>query len=100
MREMQRFADRPFGRLRELWPPHERPRSRRTSVARQHSGTMQFTIATYNIHKGFSQLGRRMVIHEVRERLHGLPADILFLQEVVGVHERHAGRFNDWPAKP
>jgi len=61
---------------------------------------MRFTVATYNIHKGFSQLNRRMVIHELRERLHGLSADILFLQEVVGVHDRHAARHHDWPVKP
>jgi endonuclease/exonuclease/phosphatase family metal-dependent hydrolase len=61
---------------------------------------MRFTVATYNIHKGFSQLNRRMVIHELRERLAGLDADILFLQEVVGVHERHAARHRDWPSKP
>ncbi len=61
---------------------------------------MRFTVATYNIHKGFSQLNRRMVIHELRDRLAGLDADILFLQEVVGVHERHAARHYDWPAKP
>lgn len=61
---------------------------------------MRFTIATYNIHKGFSHLNRRMVIHELRERLHGLSADILFLQEVVGVHARHAARHHDWPLKP
>jgi endonuclease/exonuclease/phosphatase family metal-dependent hydrolase len=61
---------------------------------------IRFTIATYNIHQGFSHLARRMVIHELRERLHGLSADILFLQEVVGVHERNAGRYHDWPAKP
>ena len=60
---------------------------------------MRFNIATYNIHKGFSQ-ARRMVIHELRDRLHGLPADILFLQEVVGMHERHADRYRDWPGKP
>ena len=51
---------------------------------------MRFTVATYNIHKGFTQLNRRMVIHELRERLHGLSADILLLQEVVGVHRGHA----------
>ena len=33
---------------------------------------MRFTIATYNIHKGFTQLNRRMVIHELRDRLVGL----------------------------
>jgi endonuclease/exonuclease/phosphatase family metal-dependent hydrolase len=61
---------------------------------------MRFTVATYNIHKGFSQLNRRMVIHELRARLAGLDADVLFLQEVVGVHERNAARHFDWPAKP
>ncbi len=61
---------------------------------------MRFTVATYNIHKGFSQFGRRMVIHDVRDRLHGLDVDVLFLQEVVGKHHRHADRYHDWPIKP
>ncbi|MEP7276826.1 MAG: endonuclease/exonuclease/phosphatase family protein [Betaproteobacteria bacterium] len=61
---------------------------------------MRFTIATYNIHKGFTQFSRRMVIHEVRERLHGLAADILFLQEVLGTHNRHQHRYREWPGKP
>jgi endonuclease/exonuclease/phosphatase family metal-dependent hydrolase len=61
---------------------------------------MRFTVATYNIHKGFSHLARRMVIHEVRERLHHMAADVLFLQEVQGSNERHADRYVDWPGKP
>src|SRR4051812_43484921 len=61
---------------------------------------MRFTIATYNIHKGFSHLNRRMVIHELREKLRTLNPDIVFLQEVQGVHERHVGRYHDWPGKP
>jgi endonuclease/exonuclease/phosphatase family metal-dependent hydrolase len=61
---------------------------------------MRFTVATYNIHKGFSHLTRRMVIHELREKLRGLSADILFLQEVQGAHQRNAGRYRDWPLKP
>ena len=61
---------------------------------------MKFSVATYNIHKGFSHLTRRMVIHELKEKLHGLSADVLFLQEVQGVHHRHAGRYHDWPRKP
>src|SRR5438445_2435811 len=61
---------------------------------------MRFTVATYNIRKGFTHFTRRMVIHEVKERLHGLSADILFLQEVLGTHERHAYRYIEWPGKP
>ncbi|WP_284155391.1 endonuclease/exonuclease/phosphatase family protein [Sulfuricystis multivorans] len=58
------------------------------------------TIATWNIHKGFSQFNRRMVVHELRERLRALDADIVFLQEVVGHHEGHAERFEAWPEEP
>jgi endonuclease/exonuclease/phosphatase family metal-dependent hydrolase len=61
---------------------------------------VRFTDATYNIHKGFSQLARRMVIHELREKLRGLAADVLFLQEVLHTHERHANRYREWPTRP
>ncbi len=56
-------------------------------------------IATYNIHKGFSFFKRRMVIHELREHLRALGADLVFLQEVQGNHTRHAGRYENWPAQ-
>lgn len=57
-------------------------------------------VATYNIHKGFSQFNRRMVVHELRERLRQLGADLVFLQEVLGDHRHHAQRFPHWPAAP
>ena len=55
------------------------------------------TVATYNIHKGFSHFNRRVVMHELRERLRELDADIVFLQEVQGEHNRHAGNFANYP---
>lgn len=58
------------------------------------------TIATYNIHKGFSQFNRRVVLHELRERLRELDADIVFLQEVQGEHTGHALRHHNYPAGP
>src|ERR1019366_3710521 len=57
-------------------------------------------IATYNIHKGFSQFNRRVVLHELRERLRELDADILFLQEVQGEHAGHVQRHADYPPGP
>ncbi len=57
-------------------------------------------IATYNIHKGFSQFNRRLVVHELRDRLHELNADIVFLQEVQGEHSRHAQRHRHYPDTP
>ena len=60
----------------------------------------QIKVATYNIHKGFSQFNRRLVIHELRERLRELDADIVFLQEVQGEHLHHPQRHTDYPLVP
>ena len=57
-------------------------------------------VATYNIHKGFSQFNRRMVVHDLRERLRALEPDIVFLQEVQGLHLRHGERHDNWPETP
>jgi len=57
-------------------------------------------IVTLNIHKGLSQFNRRMVIHELREGLRALEPDLVFLQEVQGLNERHALRFATWPSAP
>ncbi len=61
---------------------------------------MNLRICTYNIHKGFSQFNRRMVVHELRERLRSLDVDLVFLQEVQGLHLGHAARHGDWPPHP
>ena len=58
------------------------------------------TLATWNIHKGFSQFNRRVVVHELRERLRVLDADIVFLQEVQGQHLKHPHRHRNWPDAP
>ena len=57
-------------------------------------------VATLNIHKGLSQFNRRMVIHELREGLRTLAPDLVFLQEVQGVNQRHERRFATWPLAP
>ncbi len=57
-------------------------------------------ICTYNIHKGFSQFNQRLSIHDLRDRLRLLSADVVFLQEVQGMHLRHAQRHADWPGQP
>jgi endonuclease/exonuclease/phosphatase family metal-dependent hydrolase len=67
------------------------------AAPRAHAPVRQLHVCTYNIHKGFSQFKARMMIHELRKRLHGLDPDIVFLQEVQGLHEGHAERHHDWP---
>ena len=59
--------------------------------------SLRLRVATLNIHKGLSLFNRRMVIHELREGLRKLEADIVFLQEVQGLHEKNALRFGAWP---
>ena len=60
---------------------------------------MRFTVATYNIHKGFTQLNRRMVIHELRDR----SARALRRHPVSAGGRRrpprHAARHVDWPTE-
>ena len=56
------------------------------------------TVVTYNIHKGLSQFNRRLVLHEIRDKLKLLAADVAFLQEVQGKHDANARRHVAWPA--
>ncbi len=56
-------------------------------------------VVTLNIHKGLSQFNRRVVIHELREGLRQLGPDLVFLQEVQGLNERHATRYSSWPGQ-
>ncbi len=62
--------------------------------------TRTLHVATYNIHKGFSHFNRRMMVHELRDRLRELAPDIAFLQEVQGLHLGHAETHDDWPEQP
>ncbi|MBI4984547.1 MAG: endonuclease/exonuclease/phosphatase family protein [Rhodocyclales bacterium] len=41
-----------------------------------------------------------MVVHDLRERLRLLSPDIVFLQEVQGLHLGHAERHDNWPEAP
>ena len=61
---------------------------------------MKLRVATYNIHKGFSNFNLRMMVHELRQQLRTLKADIVFLQEVQGEHQGHAEHLAAWPKAP
>ena len=74
--------------------------SRETPAAEGVRSTNALRVATYNIHKGFSPFNRRMMVRDLRDQLHTLAADVVFLQEVHGRHDRHAARFEHWPAAP
>jgi len=54
-------------------------------------------VLTYNIHKGFSATNFRFVLHEIKNSLRHIDADIVFLQEVHGERNISKNRFDDWP---
>jgi endonuclease/exonuclease/phosphatase family metal-dependent hydrolase len=67
---------------------------------RKRTGHASFKVLTVNTHKGFTALNRRFVLHELREAVRSVSADLVFLQEVLGSHQAHAKRLADWPAAP
>jgi len=54
-------------------------------------------ILTYNIHKGFSTGNRCFTLHDIKESLRYVDADVLLLQEVHGERTISKNRFDDWP---
>lgn len=57
-------------------------------------------VLTVNIHKGFSFFNRRFILHELREAVRSVAADVVFLQEVHGTHAHHSERLRNWPRAP
>lgn len=59
-----------------------------------------FKVLTVNTHKGFTFFNRKFILHELREAVRSVGADIVFLQEVLGTHAAHALRHANWPTAP
>ena len=57
-----------------------------------YTGFGALRVATYNIHKGVRGMGprKRLEIHNLGLAIEAFDADLVFLQEVQGRHERHA----------
>jgi endonuclease/exonuclease/phosphatase family metal-dependent hydrolase len=60
----------------------------------------KITVITYNIHKGFNIGNRSFVLREMREAIRSVHADMVFLQEVIGHHDKHHKQSQDWPTQP
>ncbi|MGQ0502321.1 MAG: endonuclease/exonuclease/phosphatase family protein [Panacagrimonas sp.] len=57
-------------------------------------------ILTLNLHKGFTSFNRRFVLHELREAIRSVAADIVFLQEVLGDDAAARPKGVNWPGLP
>jgi endonuclease/exonuclease/phosphatase family metal-dependent hydrolase len=58
------------------------------------------TVMTVNTHKGFTTFNRRFILPELRDAVRKVGADVVFLQEVLGMHELHEKRVSEWPEAP
>ncbi|MGE3973278.1 MAG: endonuclease/exonuclease/phosphatase family protein [Bdellovibrionales bacterium] len=56
-------------------------------------------ILSYNIHKGFSTLNSKFVLSSIKKAIRTVGADMVFLQEVLGQHEKHSQNHKDWPTQ-
>lgn len=54
-------------------------------------------VLSYNIHKGFSANNQKFVLKRMKESIELVHADLVFLQEVLGHHQGHASKIEDWP---
>ena len=52
---------------------------------------------TYNIHKGFNVGNRDFILHDIKQALHHVSADMVVLQEVIGEHQKHRIKHQQWP---
>ncbi len=57
-------------------------------------------VLTVNIHKGFTFFNRKFILHELREAVRTVGADVVFLQEVTGEHARHESKVANYPVTP
>jgi len=57
-------------------------------------------VLTVNTHKGFALFNRRFVLRELRDAVRRVGADLVFLQEVQGVHHARSRRVVGWPKVP
>jgi endonuclease/exonuclease/phosphatase family metal-dependent hydrolase len=55
-------------------------------------------ILTLNMHKGFTVFNRSFVLHELRDAVRQVSADVVFLQEVHGSHTEHSLHHPKWPS--
>lgn len=70
------------------------------SVVVSASWRLSIKVLTVNIHKGFTFFNRKFILHELRDAIRTVGADVVFLQEVSGTHAGHENRLGHYPATP
>ncbi|MBD1553866.1 endonuclease/exonuclease/phosphatase family protein [Pseudomonas typographi] len=84
----------------ELQRPPTAPITTAQALPEQAPAVHRLTVLTVNTHKGFSALNRRFVLPELRDAVRTVGADVVFLQEVLGIHRGHGQRYKNWSDVP
>lgn len=58
----------------------------------------RLNILSFNIHKGFGLGGWKFTLEHIRNAIRNVDADIVFLQEVLGKHDRFERKIDQWPS--
>lgn len=58
---------------------------------------LKLKVLSYNIHKGFSSTNLKWILREIRQSIRKTGADLVLLQEVLGQHDTHGKRIEEWP---
>ena len=66
----------------------------------RHTPAFSIKVMTVNIHKGFTFFNRKFILHELRDAVRLVGADVVFMQEVAGTHTTHADKFDNYPDAP
>ncbi len=61
---------------------------------------LSLKVLTVNIHKGFTFFNRKFMLHDLREAVRTVGADVVFLQEVTGTHAWNERWVEDYPLTP
>lgn len=64
------------------------------------SKRQKLKVLSYNIHKGFGVGNLSFTLPAIRGAIATVSPDIVFLQEVIGQHDKHAKRVDLWPELP
>ena len=54
-------------------------------------------VLSYNIHKGFATNNKTFVLKNIKKNIRLVKADLVFLQEVLGHHDEHGKKLENWP---
>lgn len=74
----------------------EEPSNKAGSSTAATTNPKRLRVLSYNIHKGFTFNNSQYILSEIRHAIRHVDAELVFLQEVLGEHEKHHLQHSNW----